>query len=536
MYVRRHLGVFFMLEEFPRNQLYSIIQRYGQSLVEDTRRCKGLLKDLAPKHQRETNLLLLVLEHKLIGEIIQETQLPVSVKLDRLAQKLHDNVGIQKDFAFWAVESWAIALDISPVTDTFNQIVEDTENEKLFELGQKFHKNEEYDKAHEYYLLAAEKGHADSQYVIGLMYAHGIGIEKNIDNAFKWYKLAAEKGHAESPYQIGHMYEYGEGIEINEQEAFKWYKLAAEQEDRFSMIKLAKMYELGLGVEINEQEAFKWCKLAAEKGSSDSMKNLGRMYECGLGIQIDYEESIKWYLSAAKKFSISSRRSSKHKDKELDCYISAAKLDNTFALNKLKEYGDYKNDASLCKWRGCYDLGRKAQFNLGEIYYYGTIFIEENKDEAFKWYRFAAAGYGLADVYYFLFELTDKENDIEAQYSLGWINSINSDMEEAIEYFELAANQGHDEAKKELAEIYYELGCNYENGEDVEQNITKAIKYFRLAAEYGHPAAQLVLAETLYHGLGMEEESIKWYQRATAQQFDVSIDDVEKALMQALEI
>jgi TPR repeat protein len=528
-----------MLEEFPRKILYSIIQRYGQSLVEDTRRCKGLLKDLAPKHQRETNLLLLVLEHKLIGEILQETQLPVSVKLDRLAQKLHDNVGIQKDFALWAVESWAIALDISPVTETFNQIVEDTENEKLFELGEKFDDNEEYDKAIEYYRLAAENGFLQAQFALADMLYLGIFVNENEEEAFKWFKLAAEKGHAESQYKIGRIYERGRVIEKNLEEAFKWYRLAAEQEYRLSMVKLAEIYELGLGVEINEQEAFKWCKLAAEKGSSDSMKNLGRMYECGLGVQIDYEESIKWYLSAAKKFSISSWKTPK--DKELDCYISAAKLDNTFALNKLKEYGDYKNDASLCEWEGCYDLGRKAQFNLGEIYYYGTIFIEENEDEAFKWYRLAAAGYGILNVYDFLYELADKENDIEAQYSLGWILNIDSDIEEAIEYFKLAANQGHDEAKKELAEIYYELGCEYESGEDyendedVEQDITKAIKYFRLAAEFGHPAAQLVLAETLFHGLGMEVESIKWYQRASAHQLDI-IDDVDKALMIALSI
>ena len=47
-----------MLEEFPRKQLHFIIQKYGHPIVDDARRCKGLLKDLAPKHQREINLIL----------------------------------------------------------------------------------------------------------------------------------------------------------------------------------------------------------------------------------------------------------------------------------------------------------------------------------------------------------------------------------------------------------------------------------------------------------------------------------------------
>ena len=158
-----------MLEEFARKQLHFIIQKYGQSIIDDTRRCRGVLKDLAPKHERETNLLLLVLEHKLIGEILQETQLPVFVKLDRLAQKLHDNVGIQKDFALWAVESWAMALNVMPftqenVSNNQNNFYKDNIPERLFELGERFY--------------------------------NGYGVEKNEKEAFKYYQLAAEKGHA----------------------------------------------------------------------------------------------------------------------------------------------------------------------------------------------------------------------------------------------------------------------------------------------------------------------------------------------------
>ncbi len=101
-----------MLDNHPRHQLRFIIENYGRSIIDDPRRCRGMLKDLAPKHQRETNLLMLALDQKLVAELTQKTHTPILMHLDILAQRLHNNVGIQKDFAVWAIESWALALDV----------------------------------------------------------------------------------------------------------------------------------------------------------------------------------------------------------------------------------------------------------------------------------------------------------------------------------------------------------------------------------------------------------------------------------------
>ncbi len=101
-----------MLDNHPREQLRFIIDKYGRSIIDDPRRCRGMLKDLAPKHQRETNLLMLALDQKLVAELTQKTHTPILMHLDILAQRLHNNIGIQKDFAVWAIESWALALDV----------------------------------------------------------------------------------------------------------------------------------------------------------------------------------------------------------------------------------------------------------------------------------------------------------------------------------------------------------------------------------------------------------------------------------------
>jgi hypothetical protein len=102
-----------VLEDHPREQLCFIVTQYGRTIIDDPRRCRGLLKDLAPNHKRETNLLFLALEEKIVTELAQKnTIIPLPLQLDRLAQRLHDNCGIQLEFAYWSVESWAIALNI----------------------------------------------------------------------------------------------------------------------------------------------------------------------------------------------------------------------------------------------------------------------------------------------------------------------------------------------------------------------------------------------------------------------------------------
>ena len=101
-----------MLDNHPRHQLRFIIDNYGRSIIDDPRRCRGMLKDLAPKHQLETNLLMLALDQKLVAELTQKTHTPILMHLDILAQRLHNNIGIQKEFAVWAIESWALALDV----------------------------------------------------------------------------------------------------------------------------------------------------------------------------------------------------------------------------------------------------------------------------------------------------------------------------------------------------------------------------------------------------------------------------------------
>jgi localization factor PodJL len=46
--------------------------------------------------------------------------------------------------------------------------------------------------------MAAEHGIADSQYNLGILYARGLGTEKNVTESYKWFSLAAKQGDPEA--------------------------------------------------------------------------------------------------------------------------------------------------------------------------------------------------------------------------------------------------------------------------------------------------------------------------------------------------
>lgn len=49
--------------------------------------------------------------------------------------------------------------------------------------------------AAKWYRKAADQGFAESQFILGLCYYEGKGVEQNKAEAVKWFRKAAEQGH-----------------------------------------------------------------------------------------------------------------------------------------------------------------------------------------------------------------------------------------------------------------------------------------------------------------------------------------------------
>jgi hypothetical protein len=80
-----------------------------------------------------------------------------------------------------------------------------------FELGQAAIVAQDYKTAIMQFALAANKGHVEAQYQIGVCYAEGKGVEWDLAEAVKWYRKAAEQGHAPAQLNLGLCYYDGNG-------------------------------------------------------------------------------------------------------------------------------------------------------------------------------------------------------------------------------------------------------------------------------------------------------------------------------------
>ena len=77
-------------------------------------------------------------------------------------------------------------------------------------------------------LPAARSGNADAEELIGVMYAMGLGVERDDMRAFEWYLRSAMKGHPGAQSGVGWYYEVGRGMPSPDLiRAYMWYVLSA---------------------------------------------------------------------------------------------------------------------------------------------------------------------------------------------------------------------------------------------------------------------------------------------------------------------
>ncbi|KAF9991034.1 hypothetical protein BGZ79_004727, partial [Entomortierella chlamydospora] len=85
---------------------------------------------------------------------------------------------------------------------------------------------QDYTKAFECFLKAANQGHIDSHNKLGYMYDRGLGIKQDFVAALKWYQIAADNGYAKSQYNLGIKYQEGQGVPKDYVKAMEWYQQA----------------------------------------------------------------------------------------------------------------------------------------------------------------------------------------------------------------------------------------------------------------------------------------------------------------------
>jgi TPR repeat protein len=61
------------------------------------------------------------------------------------------------------------------------------------------------------------------------MYHNGRGVEQSYERAFEYYEQAADLGHADAQFALGLLYATGQGVTKDESKAKTWWTASAAQ-------------------------------------------------------------------------------------------------------------------------------------------------------------------------------------------------------------------------------------------------------------------------------------------------------------------
>ena len=157
-----------------------------------------------------------------------------------------------------------------------------------FSVGQAAYERGDYGAALGAWRPLAERGHAEAQYNLGLMYDNGRGVSEDDVQAVRWYRMAADQGVALAQHNVGAMYAHGQGIPQDDVEAVRWFTEAADQGLPEAQAALGAMYAAGRGAPQDDVRAVHWYRMAADQGLPEAQAALGLLY---LGVR--YVKRVK---------------------------------------------------------------------------------------------------------------------------------------------------------------------------------------------------------------------------------------------------
>ena len=137
----------------------------------------------------------------------------------------------------------------------------------------------------------------EAQYNLATMYQNGVGVIQNYEKAFEWHLKAAEQGMLGSQVNVGIMYENSIGTKKDISKAMEWYLIAAERNESQAQFNLAVIYHQGSGNNkdvVDFEKALKWYNRAARQGYADAQNNLAIMHYLGEGIIPDPLQAYMW--------------------------------------------------------------------------------------------------------------------------------------------------------------------------------------------------------------------------------------------------
>ncbi|HEV3220118.1 MAG TPA: hypothetical protein VGZ48_10130 [Candidatus Acidoferrales bacterium] len=102
------------MNDLARQKLVKLVDTQTPALMEDSERFEAFLRDYCGECKPEISAILAALEEDIPRDLRRMRGQPYPLLREQLANRLQDDRSLHQEAALWAVESWAVALEIAP--------------------------------------------------------------------------------------------------------------------------------------------------------------------------------------------------------------------------------------------------------------------------------------------------------------------------------------------------------------------------------------------------------------------------------------
>jgi TPR repeat protein len=311
----------------------------------------------------------------------------------------------------------------------------------------------------------------------------------------------ADLGHLPSEDAYGMRLIEGTPWLKNKRHGIMYVRDAAEEGYPPAMCHYADCLAQGEFLTKNVQEAARYYKLAADAGDELALYKLGTCFENGVGYQISLDEAARYYKLSMEKGCPEGEKAYKS------------------CLKKNTEY--YKSLAETGNALGQYEYGirlisgeRVIQNPISGVFYLKNA---ADKDVAEAQYEYAECKRNGVGCFAYLDEALNyyqkaaNQGHVGAMFRLGELFEKDSAHERALAYYEKAAAKGHIEAKSRYFELLKKFGSKGDVDTDANADLQfclgelfekdslheRALAYYGKAAAKGHIEAKSRYVELL---------------------------------------
>jgi TPR repeat protein len=336
---------------------------------------------------------------------------------------------------------------------------------------------------------------AEAQFQMGRRYARGEGAVLSLPDAISWFQKAAESGHIEAQFQLGLIYFHGG--------AGYWLLSNGPQSHEVTLKSVESLFSKGMVVERNDQLALRWLLAAAVSGKVEAQATIGDAYRQGRGIEQNFDEARQWYLTAAQHGSASAEFGLG------DLYFQGLGVDVDMLsaadwYRRAAEKGDTRGQVAIA----ClYSAGQAEPKNDHDVSHFERALEQGEPRDLVQVALMLLSGEGLPK------DIGKAEACLGSAANQGYLPAIihlaelhtlgdgsQPNLHKAAEWYLKAAELGD-------VQCQFIVGQLFSLGAGVPVNSREAAKWFMRAAENGHAAAATHLGKSYTADVGVPTDA-----------------------------